>query len=95
MAIQYYDVNKLDPQLMTGPFRLHSGPTRMRSVTPGTAYGEFATYLYAGVTGDVSIVEWDGTTIIIPALTAGVWHRMSSVMVNTSGTTATGLIWGS
>jgi hypothetical protein len=95
MALTILNVHPLDPNLKTGPTRILSGPVRMRSVTPDTAYGEFATWLYVGVSGDVNITEWDGTTITIPALIAGVWHPIYSLRVNSSGTTATGILWGS
>ncbi len=94
-GIKSVDVHPLDPNLKTGPTRMMSGPVRIRSVTPGTAYGEFATWLYVGVTGDVSIIEWDGTVITIPGLAAGVWHPIYSVQVNTAGTTATSILWAS
>ena len=95
MALNTLNVPPLDPNLKTGPTRVMSGPVRMRTVTPGTAYGEFATWLYVGVTGDVSLVEWDGTTIVLTGLAAGVWHPIYSLMVNSSGTTATNLAWAS
>lgn len=89
------DVKPIDPNLKTGPSRIMSGPVRMAAVTPGTAYGEFATWLYVGVTGDVAITCWDGTTVTMKGLAAGVWHPVYSLMVNTSGTTATNMLWGS
>ena len=88
-------VPPIDPNLKTGPSRIMSGPVRMRSVTLDTPYGEFATWLYIGVTGDVNITEWDGTTITITGLAAGVWHPIYSVQVNSAGTTATGILWAS
>jgi hypothetical protein len=95
MALNILNVQALDPNLKTGPTRVMSGPVRMRAVTPDTAYGEFATWLYVGVTGDVSIVEWDGTTIVLTGLAAGVWHPIYSLMVNSAGTTATNMAWAS
>ncbi len=95
MALNILNVQPLDPNLKTGPTRVMSGPVRMRAVTPDTAYGEFATWLYVGVTGDVSIVEWDGTTIVLTGLAAGVWHPIYSLMVNSAGTTATNMAWAS
>jgi hypothetical protein len=67
----------------------------MRSVVLDIAYGEFATWLYVGVTGDVSLIEWDGTTIILTGLAAGVWHPIYSLQINSAGTTATDMVWGS
>lgn len=95
MALVTLDVHALDPNMKTGPTRIMSGPVRIRPVVLDTPYNEFATWLYAGVQGDVSIVEWDGTVITIPALAAGVWHPIFSIQVNTAATTATGLLWAS
>lgn len=95
MALRVLDVRPLDPNLKTGPSRLMSGPVRMRTVTLDVAYGEFATWLYVGVSGNVSLVEWDGTTILLTGLAAGVFHPIFSLMINSSGTTATNLVWGS
>lgn len=95
MALPTLDVQPIDPNLKTGPSRIMSGPVRMRSVTLDTWYGEFATWLYVGVTGDVNITEWDGTTITLVGLAAGVWHPVYSIQVNTAGTSATDILWGS
>lgn len=95
MALNTLDVRPIDPNLKTGPSRIMSGPVRMRAVTLDTAYGEFATWLYVGVTGNVSLVEWDGTTIVLTGLAAGVWHPIYSLMINSSGTTAINIAWAS
>lgn len=95
MGLTVSVIPPLDPNLKTGPSRIMSGPVRINTATPGTPYGEFATWLYVGVTGDVSIIKWDGTTIVIPGLIAGVWHPIYSIGVNTSGTTASGILWAS
>lgn len=95
MALTILNVFPIDPNLKTGPSRIMSGPVRMRNVTPDVAYGEFATWLYVGVAGDVNITEWDGTTIVLTGLVAGVWHPIYSIMVNSDSTTATNILWGS
>lgn len=97
MALQkVLNVPPFDPNnINSGPDRLLAGPTRMGSVTLGAPYGEFATWLYVGTTGNVSVVKWDGTTQVLNAMTAGIWHRMGSIMINSSGTTASNLVWGS
>lgn len=92
-GVKTLDVHPIDPNLKTGPSRIMSGPVRMRTVTLDTPYGEFATWLYVGVTGNVNITEWDGTTITLTGLAAGVWHPIYSVQVNTAGTTATNILW--
>ena len=95
MALGYVNVLPLDPYLKTGPSRIMSGPCRIKAVTPDTPYGEFATWLYLGAAGDVNITCWDGTTITIVGLVAGVWHPIYSVNVNSAGTTATNMLWAS
>ena len=95
MAAPTVDVKPIDPFLKTGPSRIMSGPVRMRSVTNDVAYGEFATWLYVGVTGDVNIQEWDGTSIVLAGLAAGVWHPIYSLQVYSASTTATNILWGS
>lgn len=95
MSLRTLDVKPLDPNLKTGPSRLMSGPVRIRSVTPGTPYGEFATWLYVGTTGNVSVILWDGSSITINGLAAGVWHPIYTLGVNTAGTTATNILWAS
>lgn len=100
MAVQLISVPALDPNAYTGPTRVMSGVARTGSVTADTYYGtngsvEFARWLYVGVTGNVSYVKWDGTSQTLVGLAAGVWHPIYSIKVNSSGTTATSLVWGS
>jgi hypothetical protein len=89
------DVRPLDPYGLTGPTRMMGGVARTGAVTPGTPYGEFARWLYVGGTGTLSYVKWDGTTQALAGLSAGVWHPIYSLMINTAGTSATNLVWGS
>lgn len=100
MAVQLVDVQALDPHAYTGPTRVMAGVARTGSVTLDTYYGsngtvEFARWIYVGTTGNLSYVKWDGTTQVLNGLAAGVWHPIFSIKVNTSGTTATNLVWGS
>lgn len=100
MAVQLSPVAPLDPNGFTGPARVMAGVARTGTITAGTYYGtngtiEFARWLYVGVSGNVSYVKWDGTSQTLTGLAAGVWHPIFSILVNSSGTTATGLVWGS
>ena len=100
MAVQLVSVPALDPNAYTGPTRVMSGVARTGSVSLDTMYGangsvEYARWLYLGVTGNVTYVKWDGTTQALIGLAAGVWHPIFSIKVNTSGTTATNMVWGS
>ena len=99
MALPTVQVPGFDPNLITGPTRALAGPVNFDVITTNTPYGatgvpQYATWLYVGTTGNVSVVRWDGTTVVIPTMAAGVWHRICTKMVNTTGTTASNLLWG-
>lgn len=93
--IQKQDVPPLDGGTYTGPTRTMSGVARTLDVSLDVQYGEKMRWMYVGVSGDVSYVKWDGTTQVLVGLVGGVWHPIYSLMVNTSGTTATGIVVGS
>lgn len=99
MALTTINVDALDPSGFTGPTRVMSGVARTGNVTLDTPYNppyaEFARWLYVGVSGNVTYVKWDGTTQLLVGLAAGVWHPIYSIQVNSSGTTASSLVWGS
>ena len=100
MALPTIDIPPIDGYGFTGPTRMMAGVGRTGDVVLDTPFGatgvpEFARWLYVGVTGNVSYVKWDGTTQVLVGLAAGVWHPIYSKMVNTTGTTATSLVWGS
>lgn len=95
MALKTVAVPPLDPNGYTGPVRIMSGVARTNNVTVDVPYGEFARWLYVGTAGTVSIVKWDGTSQAITGLAAGVWHPIYSIMINSVGTSATNMIWGS
>ena len=100
MAVQLQNIPALDPNGYTGPTRVMAGVARTGDVTPDSFYGlngtvEFARWLYVGGSGDVSYTKWDGTNQTLTGLVSGVWHPIFSIKVNTSGTTATNMVWGS
>lgn len=100
MSTPIINVPALDPNIFTGPVRVMSGIARTGTVVLDTPYGsngfaEFARWLYVGVTGNITYIKWDGTTQLLTNLVPGVWHPIYSIQVNSSGTTATGLVWGS
>lgn len=100
MAVQLVNVPPLDPNSYTGPTRVMSGVARTGTVSLDTLYGangsiEYARWLYVGVSGNVTYVKWDGTTQLLNQLASGVWHPIYSIQINTAGTTATNLVWGS
>jgi hypothetical protein len=100
MAQVIVNVPPLDPNLYTGLGRLIAAPARTGNVTLNTPYGpngvvEFASRLWCGTTGSISYVKWDGTVQVLNGAQAGIWHHIYSIQVNSSGTTATGLVWGS
>lgn len=100
MAVQLCLIQPLDPNAYTGPTRVMSGVARTGNATPDSYYGpngsvEFARWLYIGVQGDVSYTKWDGTEQALVGLAAGVWHPVFSIRINSAGTSATDLVWGS
>ncbi|HLX54282.1 MAG TPA: hypothetical protein VKR58_10090 [Aquella sp.] len=96
MALQtILNVPPLDPNLKTGPTRIMSGVVRTLAPTVNVPYGEFMTWIYLGTAGDLSYVKWDGTTETLLGLAAGVFHPIYSVMINSSGTTASNIRVGS
>lgn len=96
VALITLNISPIDPDNFTGPTRQLSGPARSGDVILDTPYGEFARWLWVGVTGTISYIKWDGTTQVLPgSAVAGVWHPIHSIGINSSGTTASGLVWGS
>lgn len=89
------DIPPLDGFLFTGPSRLIGGVGTALTPTLNVQYGEKMRWLYVGVTGNVSYVKWDGTTQILTNLAAGIFHPILSLQINSSGTTATGIVVGS
>lgn len=94
MALTTVPVSPLDPYLATGPSRYGDGVLLTANVVLDAPYG-FASRLYVGTAGNVSYVRWDGVTQVLNNLQAGVWHKMNSLMVNSAGTTAANIVWGS
>lgn len=101
MASPTFVIPPLDPGAFTGPTRTMAGVARTGVVTLDTPYGnpgvafEYARWLYVGVAGNVTYVKWDGTTQQLIGLAAGIFHPIFSVQVNTAGTSATSIVWGS
>jgi len=100
MAIPIITPTGFDPNIITSQVRALSGPVNINSLTLDTLYGpngqiEYATWLYVGTTGDVNITKWDGTDIVIHGLAGGFWHRIPTIRINTTDTSATFILWGS
>jgi len=93
--LQQQDIPPFDGGNFTGPTRTMSGVARTMDPVLGTQYGEKMRWMYVGVTGNVSYVKYDGTTQVLVGLAAGVFHPIYSLMINTVGTTATGIVVGS
>lgn len=89
------DVPPLDPGNMTGPTRLLGPAVDLNPVVLDTPYPNAARYLYVSVTGDVNIVKWNGESQLIENLLPGALHPIGSLMVNSTNTTASGILWGS
>lgn len=95
MAIKSISIPPLDPYNFTGPVRELAGIVRTLDPVLDTPYDEFMRWLYVGASGNVSYVKWDGTTQVLVGLISGVWHPIASIAINSSGTTATGIVVGS
>jgi hypothetical protein len=93
--IQIQNIPPLDGGTFTGPTRTMSGVARTLEPVLDTPYGEKMRWIYVGVTGNLSYVKWDGTTETLVGLAAGVFHPVYSLMINSSGTTATSIVVGS
>lgn len=89
------NVPPLDGNTFTGPTRTMSGVARTLDVSLDSQYGEKMRWLYVGVSGNLSYVKWDGTTQVLINIASGVFHPIYSLMVNSSGTSATNIVVGS
>lgn len=69
------------------------GIVKARAVTLDADHPEYARWILLDVAGPLSYVGWDGVTVVLPILSAGVFHPIFSKRVNSSGTTATNLVW--
>lgn len=86
---------------MADPFASASGGitgplTKCVAVTPhdSTLLTDTARALYVGATGNVVLLMPDGNTITLTAVAAGVWHPIRFNRVNSTSTTATGIVAG-
>lgn len=95
MALTTVQIPPLDPNGFTGPVRTLGGVVRSFPATLDMPYGEFMRGIYVGIGGDVSITQWDGTVVVLPNLAQGQWHYHGSIMINSVGTTASGIFVGS
>lgn len=50
--------------------------------------------IYVGATGNVNIIDDEGTTVLMTALAAGVWHPVSARVILNTSTTATTILAG-
>lgn len=93
--VQRQDIPPLDGNTFTGPTRTLAGVARFLTPTLDVAYGEKMRWIYIGVLGDVSFVALNGLTITLTGLSAGVFHPIWSLQINSSGTTASEIVVGS
>lgn len=93
-VLEYIDIPKMDPNLFTGPVRFLGGLGRSGDITLDVPYGEYARFIYVGVSGNLNLVKWDGTTQLYQNMPVGLYYILS-LQVNSSGTTASALVWGS
>jgi len=92
------DILRLDPEsINANPQRSLGVVVRSGAVTYDVDYGEYARWIYVGVTGNLSYTKMDGTIETLPNIVAGIWHPIASVNILSAGTTiaANQLRWGS
>ena len=100
MPIRPTTTYPLDVNLSTGIGRIIGHVVRSGTVSVDVPHGgettpEAASWLYVGGAGAVSVVQWNGNTQVYTGLLAGTLYPIASLMVNSTGTTATNLVWGS
>jgi hypothetical protein len=93
--IQQQTVPPLDGNTYTGPTRTMSGVARFLTPSLDVQYGEKMRWIYVGVAGNLSFVDYNGNTQTLVGLAAGVFHPIYSLQINSSGTTATNILVGS
>lgn len=101
MALNTTVLPNYDPNQLYGLVRSLSGPVLTGDVILNTLFGGvngaplFARWLWVGTTGNITYVKYDGTTQTLLNAVAGVWHPILAIQVNSSGTTAANMAWGS
>ncbi len=77
------------------PTRPVEGIVIARPVVLDADHDQYARWFKVATTGTVSYVGWDGVTVAdTGTYAAGVWHPVYTKRINTSGTSATGIMWG-
>lgn len=93
--INIQTIPPLDGFTFTGPTRTMAGVARFFTPVLDTPYTEKMRWLYVGVTGNISFIDWTGNTVTLVGLVAGVWHPIYTLQINSAGTTATSIVVGS
>jgi hypothetical protein len=92
-------VSSLDPNcVLQGISRAMVGAVKFGAVTYDVQYGEFARWIWVGAAGDLAFQAWDGTTVFIPGLAAGLYPFCSiQIFGSEAGTTipADVILWAS
>lgn len=101
MASAPFNVPNYDANQLLSLVRALAGPVLTGTITADTPFVDAAGFpirarwIYVGTTGNITYVKYDQTTQLLNNIAAGVWHPIHAIQVNSSGTTATGLVWGS
>lgn len=93
MAYQTIPSSPFDVLNITGPTRAISPViTRGGAVVLDTHYGEVAKGLWVGTTGNVSVILPSGNSLAFNSVPVGfLW--VANIAVNTTGTTASNIVW--
>jgi len=101
MAIETFNLPNYDANQLLSLVRALAGPILTGDITPDKRFVDAnnvpirARWIYVGTSGNISYVKYDGSTQVLVNKAAGVWHPTHAIQVNSSGTTATDLVWGS
>jgi len=89
---QTYD---FDPNQLQTDRRIIGPAVKAGAITPGTIYGAsvISRAIYVGGSGNVNLKLLDGSNVTFVSVDSGTLLPVASILVNTSGTTATNMVW--
>lgn len=101
MALETYSLQPYDANQLLSVARALAGPVLTGNVTLDTRFldannvPQRARWLWLGGSGNITYVKYDGSTQLLKNAVAGIWHPIHAIQINSSGTTATDMVWGS
>ena len=77
--------------MSNGIFR-EASPTRAKAITKSDSVANEFSGIYVGGTGDVKVTTVEGDAVVFSAVPAGTTLRIQTVLVWSTGTTATNMV---